>query len=208
MKFKTIHIIRHGETDYNKNGLIQGQGVDTSINEKGRQQSDAFFKAFKNRPIDKIYLSALRRTKESVAQFLAEGIPYEILSGLNEIGWGDQEGKKFNKETAVAYYSVLDQWKNGNLDERLLRGEYTNEVMQRQRVAMTHIMANHAESEILICMHGRAMRILLAWLLGHALNTMDEFDHTNLGRYQLSYRSDKFIIDMRNDVDHLKDLFI
>ena len=103
---------------------------------------------------------------------------------------------------------MLDQWKNGNLDERLLRGESQNEVMQRQRVAMTHIMANHAESEILICVHGRAMRILLAWLLGHALNTMDEFDHTNLGRYQLSYRSDKFIIDMRNDVDHLKDLLI
>jgi probable phosphoglycerate mutase len=38
---KIIYIIRHGETELNKLGIVQGRGVDSELNDKGRDQADA-----------------------------------------------------------------------------------------------------------------------------------------------------------------------
>jgi len=43
---KTIYIIRHGETDLNRLGIVQGRGMDTSLNEKGLEQAEAFYQAY------------------------------------------------------------------------------------------------------------------------------------------------------------------
>ncbi|MFW5879460.1 MAG: histidine phosphatase family protein, partial [bacterium] len=61
---KTIYLIRHGQTDYNKKGIVQGSGIDASLNDLGRQQAEAFYDAYRNMPFDKIYISDLKRTKE------------------------------------------------------------------------------------------------------------------------------------------------
>ena len=45
---KEIYIIRHGETDYNRQGIVQGQGVDTSLNDLGRRQASAFFEHYRH----------------------------------------------------------------------------------------------------------------------------------------------------------------
>ncbi|MDP4678865.1 MAG: histidine phosphatase family protein, partial [Cyclobacteriaceae bacterium] len=39
MKTKKIYIIRHGQTDYNKNNMVQGRGINSSINEFGQEQA-------------------------------------------------------------------------------------------------------------------------------------------------------------------------
>ena len=40
---KTIYLIRHGETDFNRQGIVQGSGVDSDLNELGLAQAEAFF---------------------------------------------------------------------------------------------------------------------------------------------------------------------
>ena len=54
MTKKTLYIIRHGETDLNKAGIVQGRGMNTDLNETGRKQAESFFRAYKNVPFDKI----------------------------------------------------------------------------------------------------------------------------------------------------------
>lgn len=66
---KTIYIIRHGETDYNKQGIIQGGGIDSSLNELGRRQAQQFYQAYHHIQFDRIYTSELKRTHQSVAPF-------------------------------------------------------------------------------------------------------------------------------------------
>lgn len=206
MTSKKIFIVRHGETDYNKNGMVQGRGIDAPLNETGHHQADAFFEAYGDQAFDKIYISSLQRTEQSVAKFIAQGIPYEKLSGLDEISWGSQEGREFDNESTKLYYDTVKKWMSGDLDLSVGGGESPNDVMQRQKQAMDKILEADDEKVILICMHGRAMRILLSWLLGYSLTYMDHFEHHNLGLYELTYNGTEFALVRLNDLTHLQHL--
>jgi bisphosphoglycerate-dependent phosphoglycerate mutase len=94
LKRKSIYLIRHGETDLNRKGVVQGSGVDSMLNEWGEAQAAAFFNAYQHVPFDKIYTSALQRTQQSVRGFINQGIPYESYAGLYEISSSTAPPKK------------------------------------------------------------------------------------------------------------------
>src|ERR1700712_3048456 len=90
---KILYIVRHGQTDLNKQGIVQGRGMNTDLNDEGRKQAGLFFNAYKDLTFDKIYISELKRTQQSIQQFIDLGISFEKLSGLDELGWGVHEGQ-------------------------------------------------------------------------------------------------------------------
>jgi probable phosphoglycerate mutase len=200
---KKIFLIRHGETDYNRTGVVQGSGVNSSLNENGYRQAELFYEGYKDYPFEKVYSSSLRRTIQSVEKFIRKGIPHEILPGLNEISWGRSEGIKFSPETNRIYEEVIESWKQGNIHLKLDGGESPVEVKARQEVALNHILNNSHEKNVLVCMHGRAMKILLAWITGHSVADMDLFEHVNLSLYILHYNGEGFRIQTNNDISHL-----
>lgn len=202
---KRIYLIRHGETDYNLKGIVQGSGVDTSLNDTGRKQAAAFFEKYKNVPFKKVYISGLKRTKESVEKFIDLGIPYESYKGLNEISWGDKDGKIVNSADHSYYSEMLEAWKRGEVENCIDGGESPKDVQARQKPVMDLIMSRVDEDPILICMHGRAMRILLSTLMHADLRYMDQFEHHNLCLYYLTYSDSEFKIEKYNDTSHLKD---
>lgn len=204
MKSKKIFIIRHGQTDYNLRGIVQGCGVDSELNEKGKQQAEAFYQKYKSFPFDKIYISNLQRTRQSVQRFIDAGLPYEKLEGLNEIHWGNKEGQPFTPEENDYYLKVTKGWQDGNIEMCIEGGESPVKVQERQKVALSYILAKEYEENILICMHGRAMRILLCHMLNYHLKCMDMFQHHNLGLYEVTFTGSMFIVDNYNDISHLK----
>jgi len=69
---------------------------------------------------------------------------------------------------------------------------------------MDVIMGHTEEKTVLICMHGRALRLLLCWLTGKPLTEMESFPHQNLVLYKLTYNGNKFEIVDFNNAQHLK----
>lgn len=204
MNSKKIFLVRHGQTDFNLKGIVQGSGVDSSLNDRGREQAKAFFDAYKHVDFDKVYTSALRRSQESVQEFIAMGIPHEILPGLNEISWGKKEGQVITPEEDEYYHYMLNQWQLGNVSLRIEGGESPQDVINRLQPAVNHILGNESEKIILICMHGRAMRILLCYLLNYPLSNMDFFEHENFGLYVLHYTGSLVRVELYNDNSHLR----
>lgn len=204
MTKKTLYIIRHGETDLNKAGIVQGRGMDTNLNETGRKQGESFYRAYKNIPFDKIYTSVLKRTHQTVKNFIDRGILWEQLSGLDEMAWGDYEGKAVSEETRGRFKKIMQSWKDGDLDVRFENGESPNEVQARQKEAMKVIMSHPEESTVLICMHGRAMRLLLCLLSDLPLTEMDNYPHRNTTLYRVNFDGEKFHVVDFNNTDHLK----
>lgn len=202
MKIKKIYLIRHGQTDFNLKGIVQGSGIDSSLNATGRAQAQAFYLNYKHVPFDKVYTSALNRSIESVQHFIDDGLKHKALSGLNEINWGTREGVEITPEEDAYYHSVIKAWQDGQTDLEIEGGESPIQVKERQKKALQHIL-NSDEETILICMHGRAIRILLCLMLNYPLRCMDLFEHHNLGLYKLTYTGSMFCLDDYNNIQHL-----
>jgi probable phosphoglycerate mutase len=203
---KTLYIIRHGQTDLNKKGIIQGRGIDSDLNERGRKQGAAFYEAYKDVPFDKIYTSKLKRTQQTVQQFIDKGIPTEKLSGLDELAWGIYEGTTSTPETQAVFMHIMRDWVDGNLDAKFEGGESPNELQARQKEALQVIMSHPEEKTVLICMHGRALRLFLCLLTNVSLTQMDQFPHQNVILYKVTYDGTKFEIAEFNNSEHLKHL--
>ncbi|GAB3805052.1 histidine phosphatase family protein [Spirosoma humi] len=205
---KTIYLIRHGETDYNRRGIVQGSGVDSDLNEMGRAQAQAFFQAYQHVPFSKIYISGLKRTYQTAEPFIELGLPFEKLTGLNEISWGVMEGKAPGNLENEYYRDLIESWASGNSAKTTDGGESPDQVVARQKEAMATILAHPEEETILVAMHGRAMRILLCWITNQPLSLMDQFEHSNLCLYKLQYNYDTaaFTIELANDTAHLLSL--
>lgn len=201
---KTLYIIRHGQTDLNLKGIVQGRGIDSPLNETGRKQAQAFYAHYRDVPFDKIYTSTLIRTHQTVASFT--GIPTEQLAGLDEIGWGIYEGKEQTPDIMAGFAELIEGWRRGELDRAVEGGETPNQLAARQREALQHILSHPDEQTVLICMHGRAMRIFLCLLIGRDIASMDEFPHTNTALYKVHYNGQSFSIVDAYNTEHLAGL--
>lgn len=206
MNTKKIYIVRHGQTDFNLRGIVQGSGVDSSLNDFGRAQAKAFYDAYKHVTFDKVYTSVLKRSIESVEHFIAADIPHERLIGLNEISWGKKEGQSITPEEDAYYHYMLEQWRKGETQLRIEGGESPEDVVKRMKPAIDYILQKPNENTILICMHGRAIRILLCYLLNYPLRSMDMFEHENSCLYILNYTGSMFAVERYNDTVHLTQL--
>lgn len=205
---KSIYIIRHGQTDLNLKGIVQGRGVDSPLNEMGRLQAEAFYAHYKDEQFDKIYTSSLLRTHQTVKPFLRAGLLMEQLKGLDEIGWGIYEGKEQTPEIMKGFSNLIAQWRNGELDRCVEGGESPNQLAARQQQALSYILSKKNEKKILICMHGRAMRVFLSILIRRNIALMDDFPHTNTALYKVHYNGHTFSIEEAYNIQHLDGLHI
>lgn len=201
---KILYIIRHGQTDLNLKGIVQGRGVDAPLNETGIRQAEAFYAHYQHVDFEKIYTSTLLRTHQTVAPFV--GIPTEQLAGLDEIGWGIYEGKEQNPDIMAGFVELTERWRMGELDRAVEGGETPNQLAARQREALSHILSHPDEKTVLVCMHGRAMRVFLCLLIERDIASMDEFPHTNTALYKVHYDGKQFSIVDAYNIEHLAGL--
>jgi broad specificity phosphatase PhoE len=201
---RELYIIRHGQTDHNAKGIIQGKGVNLSLNEKGMRQADAFFKAYKHIPFDIIYTSSLARAQESVARFRALGIPLEVFSELDEISWGDLEGSVSTLESDREFQTLLMKWKSGDIHAKpSSSAESPFELQQRQKKFITHLLGT-PHRKILIATHGRFIRAFMCTLTETPLSEMENFIHFNLCLYKVNLKDNgKFEIELNCEQQHL-----
>ena len=195
-----LYIIRHAETEYNKKGIIQGSEVDSDINDVGESQANSFYEYYKNINFDKIYVSDLKRTFQTIRRFTENGSSYEKLKEFNEISWGVNQGKSDDLED---YAELIDTWLAGNLDNKFEEGESPNEMSVRLVKGFNKVLDDDHDT-VLLCIHGRALRILLSKIIDNDLTKMDKYVHSNTGLYILEYKNGKYEILGSNLRDHLE----
>lgn len=200
---KILYIIRHGETELNKKGIVQGRGINASLNETGIGQADEFYQTYKDVPFDRLYTSTLQRTHQTVQQFIDSGIHWKQLSGLDEMAWGEYEGRESTEETRSAFRTMMKNWTDSYLDFKFEGAESPLEVQVRQADALKDILSQPDDETILICMHGRALRLILCTMMQTPLSEMDNYPHQNVVLYKVEYRNGRFSLLEANSVTHL-----
>lgn len=199
---KEIYIIRHGQTDYNLKGIVQGRGVNSSLNETGLIQAQKFYDYYSNHHFEMVFTSTLQRTHQTVQPFLENGLYHSVAVELDEIDWGIYEGMVPSPEMLENYTGIISCWRNGDLDIKIHGGESAQDLLDRQKPFFEKIK-NLEAKKVLICSHGRAIRSLLCGFLDVPLKDMDNFEHSNTCLYKLNYDGTNFELEIANDIRHL-----
>ncbi|MEQ8704989.1 MAG: histidine phosphatase family protein [Phaeodactylibacter sp.] len=204
---KHVYIVRHGQTEFNRLGIVQGSGVDSSLNEVGKMQARAFYEHYRSVGFDAILTSTLRRTHETMAHFIKDELPWEQFAEINEISWGTHEGKTSTPDMHLQYKEVTEAWNAGDFDARLEGAESAREMGDRLS-RFVDLLSQRPEERILVCSHGRAMRALMCLLSGKSLQEMNTFKHHNTGLYKAAYQEQQYTFLLENDIAHLEHLNI
>jgi len=197
-----IYFIRHGQTDYNKKMIIQGSGIDSDLNDTGREQANLFFKAYQDVPFEVVLTSKLKRSIQTAQQFIDLPLPHESFAEINEIGWGVHEGVGGDPKLRDTYKWLIGEWSSGNLDARVPEGESAAEMMERCNRFINHLKTRKEET-ILVCSHGRTLRCLVTLLKGETMDRMEAYKHTNTGLYLFEYDGEQFSCLEENNSAHL-----
>ena len=204
-----LYLIRHGETDFNLKGIVQGGGVDSDLNETGKRQARAFFEYYKEQHFHAVYASTLRRTHQTLAPWIEEkGYSMVQDAALVELGWGILEGKYPTREEVALFNDLRAEWARGNVHMGIEGGESPQQCWDRLEPFLNTLHKRHQGERVLVCSHGRTSRILLSQLLGKGLSKMEEFPHSNTGLNILQFSGNGEVqAETLNDTQHLQAYF-
>ena len=202
----TLYLVRHGETEHNRRGIIQGGGVDSELNAAGRAQAEALAQRLGTVSFDVLYASTLQRAKQT-ADLLApphEPIPRTYLRDLSEMDWGVFEGEPPSAERDEAMGALKTAWRDGAYDRAVEEGESIRDVQTRAQRALRHILAREAGRTALVVTHGRYLRVLLATVLDdYGLEHMQELGHSNTCVNRVVVDDGRARADLQNCTAHL-----
>ena len=159
----TLLLVRHGETDWNREGRWQG-GSDTSLNELGREQARALA-AELDGGIDAIYSSDLARARETAEIIAAKvGRNVRLDPRLRERGFGAWEGLT-RSEIEQRFGDALDRWRAGDgpgADD----AESFEEFFERVNDFVEEVVQAHPGEQVLVVSHGGSIRAIHAAAAG------------------------------------------
>jgi probable phosphoglycerate mutase len=154
-------LVRHGETDWNADGRLQGQ-TDRPLSDYGRRQARRLASELADEELEAIYASDLSRAWET-ADIVADrlGLAVVLDADLREKDWGTWEGL-----TAV------------ERDRVEFAGESTEEHRERILGALRRIAERHPGGRVLVVTHGGSIRRVQTAALGIAQPVVE-----NCGRW-------------------------
>ena len=167
----TLLLVRHGETDWNAAGRLQGH-TDRPLNAYGREQAKALAARLAGEDVAAIYASDLARARET-AEIVGErlGLAVELDPDLREKDWGNWEGLTAVERDRVEFV-----------------GESTEAHQERLLRALRRISERHpGEGRVLVVTHGGSMRRVQTAALGMALPVVE-----NCGRWLCAYENGAF----------------
>jgi probable phosphoglycerate mutase len=162
-------LIRHGETDYVKKGLIAGRLPGVHLNKKGQGQARAVAEKLAGAPVKAIYSSPLERALET-AEPISQTLSLDVITrhGLIEVDtgeWQDQSLKQLRRQKL---------WKTVSGAPSRLRfpgGESFADAQMRISTEIDTLSRQHEPKDLVICVsHADPIRLVVAYFLGLPLD--------------------------------------
>ena len=170
----TILLARHGETDWNRDGIWQGW-ADPPLNETGRAQARALAEQLRSVPFDAVYSSDLRRAHETAEIVAApHAVPVVADAGLREIDIGSWSG--------LTRAEIDERFPTGERPDGETRDQHAARVLD----AVERIARANPGRRILLVTHGGTMRALHGHVTDEPFHPM-----VNCGVLELHFRDDR-----------------
>jgi probable phosphoglycerate mutase len=164
-------LVRHGETDWNRQGRFQGQ-IDVPLNPTGQQQGEQVAEFLRSLPIEFAISSPMLRPKDTAERILQHHpqVELQLLPDLQEISHGTWEGK-LEPEVEQEYPGELQRWRDTPAQVQMPAGENLQQVWQRAIAAWSGIVAtakaNSNQPKLgLVVAHDAINKVILCHVTG------------------------------------------
>ena len=162
-----IFLIRHGETNWNKEGRFQGQ-IDIPLNDNGKDQARKTFEYLRNISFNRAYSSSMHRPYETAEIILQNNKDLKIkkIDSLVEISHGLWEGK-LEEEIREKWPSLLKNWHDTPEKVIMPEGESIKDVSERSVEAFDKICKTQKDNDLtLLVAHDAVNKTLICNILG------------------------------------------
>lgn len=159
-------VARHGETDWNTAGILQGW-IDVPLNDEGRRQSLQMARDFADQGFGLIYTSPLRRSAET-AEIIARELALEAPrthDGIMERNFGALQGVP-KAQIAESDPALMTEIFKRNPAAQFAQGETMDEFADRVLAALSDIAAAAAGRRALLITHGWVMDVITRQVRG------------------------------------------
>lgn len=179
-----IYFIRHGESQFNKEGKLQGQ-MDPPLSNKGEKTASSLAKSMKDtfvssgKEINAIYSSPLKRAKETAdAISRATGAPIVVDANLQEIKLGGWEGRKISNMTKNPQFI---QWRKNPESITPPGGEEIKNFQDRAVTGIKKIIEDNSQNDnIIVVTHGGVIGALVSYTLKEDISKSMKYIPKNL----------------------------
>ncbi len=199
-----LFLVRHGETDANKDGLALGQ-MDVPLNDAGLRQAVTVGRALAPERIVAIYSSPLGRamqTAEAIAAHHTVGVTSE--PGLIEMDVGEIDGLPF-PQVRERYAEFLKVWMSEEGPQHAMPGgERLVDVAERGWATLSRLAARHQDETVVAVTHNFILLSLLARVMGVDLHNFRRIRQSLAAITLLDMRPDRARILRLNDTCHLQ----
>jgi broad specificity phosphatase PhoE len=200
-----VYFIRHGETDANRDRIIQGT-MDYKLSEEGEKQIAQLGKRFAKVHIDKIYSSPLSRTvKTALAVMNGRNIELVKDEGFIEFDFGLCQGLS-HSEIAARFPEVYESFNNCFYKTQAPEGESYADLYERGWAATQRVVAENKDKTIVVTSHGGTIRAIILRILYNDMTRLDDVPRIrNTAVFEVDFHDDGSIeIITSNDDSHLE----
>ncbi|WP_312442307.1 histidine phosphatase family protein [Lacrimispora sp.] len=201
-----IYLIRHGQTDWNIQGRIQGSH-DIPLNETGRSQAELLAKGMDSRPVTRIFSSTLTRAMET-AERISSRQKVEIYSmpQLIEVEFGKWEGMTWD-EIMEAYPKEYKLWTLSPDEASPPGGETQDQVISRCVLAVGEILRiTGGREDVAIVSHGATIAYIVSYMMrNHPEVESIIVENASITTVNYSPLTEDFMLFEMNDTSHMEE---
>ena len=195
-------LVRHGETEFNRQRLILGRGPEP-LNATGQAQALAAAVAVARNAPFVLYSSPIVRTIQTAEAIASEcSVAFTPMPGLEEIDAGDLEGLT-GSQLQEQYPDVMRGWRNDPASAKMPNGESLGDVQNRTWAVINDIAQRHEDDTVVVVTHNFPIQAILCKALGMPLNNFRQL-RVDLGSLtQMDVRDSVFTMLSINETWHL-----
>jgi 2,3-bisphosphoglycerate-dependent phosphoglycerate mutase len=203
MEITHILLVRHGETDWNASGRIQGHS-DTPLNAAGHEQAQQTARRLAREPVRALYSSDLARAFET-ASVIGQALGLTVVTSprLRERQYGAWEGLT-SAEIQTRYPEQFAAWRARATDFAPPLGETRNELLTRALAELQRIARQHVGEMVVVVTHGGFCYVLINHIVGGVDGDRREFTFGNASIHTLEVTGDRWSVITMNETAHLR----
>jgi broad specificity phosphatase PhoE len=179
----TLFLVRHGATDANlkRPYVLQGKGIDLSLNAVGRQQAEQAAGLLAQQPIAAVYASPMRRAVETARAIAARcRVEVTLRDELVECDVGRWEGLSWDG-IREQFPEAYENFQRDPSRFPYLGGETYGDVARRSVPVLEQLLEQHSGQEFVVVAHNIVNRVSVATFLGLELARAKDIHQSNCG---------------------------